>query len=84
MAYTTPQVPANVDIEGLRRFIGDELDKVAKALAETQALELRPVYREPDKPRPGMIVYADGTSWDPGSGEGPYAYNLANTWVALF
>ena len=24
--------------------------------------------------RDGMIVYADGTSWDPGSGEGIYAY----------
>ena len=24
--------------------------------------------------RDGMVVYADGTDWDPGSGEGIYAY----------
>jgi len=84
MSYSPPNVPANVDVEGLRRFVADELEKISRAFQETQALELRPVYREPDKPRPGMIVYADGVEWDPGSGEGPYAYNLANTWVPLF
>lgn len=29
---------------------------------------------EPSDPQDGWIVYADGTSWDPSSGEGIYAY----------
>ena len=40
-------------------------------------------YEEPDKPYQGDIRYADGTSWDPGSGEGIYFYNAAGSWVKL-
>ena len=33
----------------------------------------RPVLHvEPVRPEDGMIVFADGTDWDPGSGEGVY------------
>ncbi len=32
----------------------------------------------------GMMVLADGTNWNPGSGEGLYRRNLANTaWVLV-
>ena len=30
----------------------------------------------------GLMVYADGTAWDPGSGEGIYAY-YNSTWNKL-
>ena len=36
----------------------------------------------PEKPRRGLIVYADGTGWNPGSGEGLYRFN-GSTWVFL-
>ena len=36
----------------------------------------------PDKPRTGDIRYADGTDWNPGSGEGIYFYN-GTAWVNL-
>jgi hypothetical protein len=36
----------------------------------------------PAKPQNGMIVWADGTNWDPGSGEGMYAYH-GSTWNLL-
>lgn len=39
------------------------------------------LFREPDNLRPGRVVYADGTDFDPGSGEGLYRRTLANTWV---
>lgn len=29
---------------------------------------------EPEKPRVGRVAYADGTDWNPGSGEGLYVY----------
>lgn len=36
----------------------------------------------PDKPRSGDIVYADGTNWNPGSGQGFYGY-YAGAWHFL-
>jgi hypothetical protein len=39
---------------------------------------------EPASPAAGMVVLADGVSWDPGSGEGMYRRNAANTaWVFI-
>ena len=36
----------------------------------------------PSKVRDGLTVYADGTDWDPGSGEGLYMY-YNSTWNKL-
>lgn len=41
------------------------------------------VYAAPTKPSQGDIRYADGTSWNPGSGEGIYFFNAAGSWVKL-
>ena len=38
---------------------------------------------EPTRPRKGDIRYADGTDWNPGSGEGIYFFNNAGTWTQL-
>lgn len=43
-------------------------------------LRLVPLHAEPDRPREGVIVYADGSDWDPGSGAGLYQYRSA-AWV---
>lgn len=45
-------------------------------------LGLKVLYAEPSRTFAGMIVYADGTSWNPGSGEGFYRRNKDNDgWV---
>lgn len=44
-------------------------------------IKLRVLNAEPKKPRKGIIVYADGTNWNPGSGEGVYVYKSG--WVLL-
>lgn len=36
----------------------------------------------PDRPRRGLVVYADGVNWNPGSGEGLYRFN-GSTWIFL-
>lgn len=36
----------------------------------------------PKKPRKGQVVYADGTNWNPGSGEGLYVYKSGWTFIA--
>ena len=39
-------------------------------------------FEPPSKPREGMIRYADGASWNPGSGEGLYQYD-GDKWIQL-
>jgi hypothetical protein len=81
MAYT-PQNFTGTTLEDTQRWMREELERLSKSLQETIALDLRPVYRPPDQPREGMIVYADGTSWNPGAGKGSYEYRGA-AWFKL-
>jgi hypothetical protein len=43
---------------------------------------LKPLGREPERIREGMTVLANGTDWDPGSGQGIYSY-YAGAWHKL-
>lgn len=82
MAYTPPHSINISTLDELREFVQREFAAISKELAETTVLDLRPVYREPEKPREGMIVSADGTEWDPGSGAGAYEYK-GGVWTKL-
>ena len=68
--------------EDFRSWVKNEFSRLSKELSETVALDLRPVHREPIRPREGMIVYADGTDWNPGLGKGCYEYRGA-AWFKL-
>ena len=60
-----------------------EFEQVSRAMSEPNdmlLLEMR--YVAPTKPRNGMVVLADGTSWNPGSGGGFYGYR-AGSWRFL-
>lgn len=47
-------------------------------------LYLEILYAAPAKPTAGMVVYADGTTWNPGgTGEGIYRYSLGGAWVLV-
>jgi len=70
------------DLQEAVRWVEDELRAVEDAQAETQELDLREIFREPERPRNGMIVQADGTQWNPGQGRGAYVY-LNGAWVKL-
>lgn len=82
MTYTPGTTPKIDDADDLRKYVEDELKKIAQALNEQIAVDLRPVFRAPDRPREGMLVYADGSDWNPGSGEGVYVYKNA-AWSPL-
>jgi hypothetical protein len=69
--------------EALRVYVERELLAISREMLETQALDLRPIYAEPLRPRAGMIVYADGAVWNPGAGQGVYTYTLAGAWSKL-
>lgn len=82
MAYTFAGFSGVTTLEDLIAAVEVELRALSDEAQETISLELRPVYVAPDKPREGMIVCADGTSWNPGSGAGAYEYR-GGAWQKL-
>ena len=76
IAYAPNLVPE--DPSQLRRYLQDEFLRVSAAINALAAGHLDKVYAAPDKPRDGDIRYADGTTWDPGSGAGIYYYDGAS------
>jgi hypothetical protein len=82
MRYEFKMVPA--DPKSLAPYLNEELFKIAQAISlPRDETYYEPQYRAPLKPRRGMVVYADGTSWNPtGAGEGLYRFN-GSIWVFL-
>lgn len=71
--YQPRNVPANsADIP---EFLQQELLNLQKALSGPFSLmQLEKLYGPPNRLFEGMVVLADGTQWDPGSGAGFYGY----------
>ena len=65
---------------GLKSYLADQLRQIAIELQ--RALSVPVLGAEPARYFDGMIVYADGSSWDPGSGEGFYGRENG-AWVKL-
>lgn len=82
MPYNPSRPPEIKDIEELRKFVEAEFRVIAEALNEVEAVELRPIFVAPAKPRDGMMVFADGTSFNPGGGAGVYE-RRGGAWVKL-
>ena len=75
------QTVKSTEAKELLAWLERELVTLSRELVQEQdTCWLRPIYAEPEKPRAGMLVYADGTTWNPGSGQGVYRFNLAGTW----
>ena len=80
ISYVPLYPPANAD--EFRRYIAEELYKVSAAISALAAGHVDTVHVAPSKPRAGDIRLADGTDWNPGSGQGLYAY-YASAWHLL-
>lgn len=81
MRYEPRQVPQNA--EGVAQYLQQELQNIARAMSDqNQFLSLSMQYAAPSKPFDGMVVLADGTRWNPGSGGGFYGYR-ASAWRFL-
>lgn len=76
---TAPTHPTEFQIWAL-----DELRHLSDALSEleTDTVLLREWNAEPDRLYNGLVAYADGTNWNPGSGRGVYAYE-SGSWKLL-
>ena len=72
MLYQPDQAPE--DIDSLARYVHTELMRVAAVLelALVRSVEFQDV--APTKVKDGMVCAADGTNWNPGSGQGVYVY----------
>jgi len=66
--------PAPVNPEDLPDYLFNELNRLGDILFNLDTFRLEPTNVAPAKPRDGDIRYADGTNWNPGSGQGIYAY----------
>jgi hypothetical protein len=76
-----PKDPTTVTtLDELQDFVREELDQIAQEFGSTDLVWLNPRHVEPDKPREGMVAYADGSDWNPGGGEGIYEFDGSN-WV---
>lgn len=81
MAYrpNKPKGEVNADyIYGELLRIGQEFQALTAPI-----ITLAVTHVAPEKPRDGMVVHADGVSWNPGgTGKGLYLYS-SGTWVKL-
>lgn len=60
-----------------------ELQRLTLELSQpSEYLALKTLYEAPNKVFEGMLVKADGTEWNPGSGAGVYVYR-AGSWHLL-
>lgn len=66
----------------LAAALEEQLRQIAAAVRTPVFLQITELHAPPDKPRNGMIVLADGTDWNPGSGAGYYGRS-AGAWVFL-
>ena len=82
MVYVPSVYRGEASAEELKRYLEYELMAISRNFSETVALELRPIHAEPPKPREGMVVFADGTDWNPGAGKGVYTF-LTGAWSKL-
>lgn len=78
--YTPSAVPA--DVKDLVAFLRNELSTIAAQMSNVDSIVLPTLYAAPKRIVEGMVVKADGTTWNPGSGGGIYA-RISGAWVKL-
>lgn len=81
MAYVPAPVPENLPAN-VQQFLREELRRIQIQFTTIDNLNLNPRAAEPTRYSDGMVVYANGTDWDPGSGAGFYGRE-AGAWVKL-
>jgi len=66
--------PAPSSNENLSDYLFRELNRLSDVVFNLDVMSLGQTNVQPQKPRDGDIRYADGTNWNPGSGQGVYIY----------
>lgn len=71
--YTPEEAPTSQNVGDITAWVHRELSRISGAL-QTDTIVLNLLTVEPEKPTEGLVVNADGTSWNPGHGKGLYVY----------
>jgi hypothetical protein len=78
-----PSVIDGSTLEALTASLRAELTRLAQQLGQPVEYQaLKTLYAAPGRIFEGMLVKADGTTWNPGSGAGIYA-RVGGAWVKL-
>ena len=79
----SPSILTAGDLETLKMQLRQEFATIAREQAQpSDYMALNTLYAAPKRIFDGMVILADGTSFDPGSGAGVYA-RVAGAWVKL-
>lgn len=65
------------------QWLYDELQRIASTMDEPTGLQFDVLTAEPPKPRDGMLVFADGTAWNPTGAGGGLHQRVGGAWVKL-
>ena len=79
--YAKSPVPSNP--EDIPAYLQSELDKISAVITNIAEGHFDVSNVEPTKKRAGDVRYADGSGWNPGSGEGLYLYLSTGAWSKL-
>lgn len=81
--YTPGQIPAGATLEELKAWLAKELGRIQEAeQAAVDGVQLKVLHVAPKRIRDGLMVMADGTNWNPGTGQGVYTW-YAGSWKKL-
>ena len=77
--------PLPEEVEDWWMYVVTELKRLGDTLFNQATFRLERIHTEPSRPREGDVRYADGTDWNPGSGEGIYFFKKGSpgSWVLL-
>jgi hypothetical protein len=81
MAFYVGPVPrvSNPETQQVLDIIWERLQRLE---SELSFFSIEESFVEPDNPIDGMVVFADGTSWNPGSGRGLYRFD-GSSWESV-
>jgi len=79
--YSPAPVPSNVD--DLPSYLEVEFRRMSAVIGNLADGHYDVLHVAPSKPRTGDVRYADGSDWNPGSGEGVYTYLSSGAWSKL-
>ena len=77
--------PPPLNPEDLGQYVITELKRLGDILLNQVIFRLEVTHEAPARPRAGDIRFADGSDWNPGSGQGIYFANTADppVWTKL-
>jgi hypothetical protein len=76
--YSPNPPPFGNDVGSLKQYVGDEFQRIAQSGSDRiDSYIFNALAVAPDRPRAGMVAYANGTNWNPGNGAGLYLFTTA-------